>query len=464
MTNPGATLTALADLQWLRRLAVLLARDDDDAADLVQDTLVTAWTDPPADREQPLRPWLATVLRNRFRMGLRSQGRRERRELAGEAVATSAALPDRELARLELLRVLLAELEQLPAEDRKIVMRRFFEGESAAEIARALGIPAATVRSRLHRSLQRLRGRMDERHGDRSAWSAVILAPVGAAPPPAQVAPGGEVMSIVVKIGLVMTVGVAGGLALVGGGEPRVEQAAPRTVEAAAAAPAPAADWQRRREDIRQRLPPTIAAPKVEPAGPEEHAPFRELVRECLTDLDSQANGALTIDVTKIGAPDVGTIYDSVELVETTLADEDVLECVVQSFHGWVGDPPEEGFERKSRITMVVGEPETQELKDRRRFEFIVGAHFGEVQFCAHKTEAPPGVLVMSWTLHHQDGTGQVHVQETDLPRATVDCLVRAGQRWKFPAEWSGSGRTYEYRFAVRSDMQPPAAGGADDE
>ncbi|WP_420829522.1 RNA polymerase sigma factor [Nannocystis pusilla] len=64
-----------------------------------------------------------------------------------------------------MLRVLLAELERLAPEDQKILVRRFFEGESAAEIARGLAIPAATVRSRLHRSLQRLRARMDEQFG-----------------------------------------------------------------------------------------------------------------------------------------------------------------------------------------------------------------------------------------------------------------------------------------------------------
>ena len=39
----------LEDLQWLQRLAALLARDADEADDLVQDTLVKAWQEPPPD-------------------------------------------------------------------------------------------------------------------------------------------------------------------------------------------------------------------------------------------------------------------------------------------------------------------------------------------------------------------------------------------------------------------------------
>ncbi|MCY1069219.1 sigma-70 family RNA polymerase sigma factor [Nannocystis sp. RBIL2] len=202
-------------MNWLQRLAAALARDADDAADLVQDTLVTAWSHPPADDGQPLRPWLATVLRNRFRMQLRTQARRERREQAGASTRAIAAEPDRELLRLELLRVLLAELERLAPEDQKIIVRRFFEGESAAEIARGLAIPAATVRSRLHRSLQRLRARLDEQFGGRSAWCVVVLpAPHGASLPSAS--PSSS-MSIAAKVILVTSlgiVGVAGWLAL----------------------------------------------------------------------------------------------------------------------------------------------------------------------------------------------------------------------------------------------------------
>ncbi|MDC0723651.1 sigma-70 family RNA polymerase sigma factor [Nannocystis bainbridge] len=216
MTHSVAT-AALADMKWLQRLAAALARDADDAADLVQDTLVAAWSHPPADEHQPLRPWLATVLRNRFRMQLRTQARRDRREQSGASTGATTTEPDRELLRIELLRVLLHELEQLAPEDRKILVRRFFQGESAAEIAHGLALPAATVRSRLHRSLQRLRARLDEQFGGRSAWCALVLP----APPGASIRHAGHsgTMSIPVKFILgtgLGIVGVAGWLALTG--------------------------------------------------------------------------------------------------------------------------------------------------------------------------------------------------------------------------------------------------------
>ena len=137
---------AFADLQWLRRFAEVLARDADDADDLVQETLVAAWSELDDERASS-RPWLSSVLRNRFRMLRRGRARRERREHESTIeTAEPPHEPEREVARLEVLRGLLGALEALPQEDQSIVLRRFFDGESAAEIARAMDLPPSTVR------------------------------------------------------------------------------------------------------------------------------------------------------------------------------------------------------------------------------------------------------------------------------------------------------------------------------
>lgn len=46
---------------------------------------------------------------------------------------------------------------RLPAGQREVVLLRFVDGLDLAEIAEALGIPAGTVKSRLHNALQALR-------------------------------------------------------------------------------------------------------------------------------------------------------------------------------------------------------------------------------------------------------------------------------------------------------------------
>ena len=63
---------------WLTTLARRLVRDESAADDLVQDTWIAALRRPPS--EGPLRPWLARVLTNAWRMSERGSRRRRTRE------------------------------------------------------------------------------------------------------------------------------------------------------------------------------------------------------------------------------------------------------------------------------------------------------------------------------------------------------------------------------------------------
>jgi len=168
----------------LRRYARALLGDRAAADDLVQDTLVEAWRDPPPDRAAPIRPWLAAVLRNRFLLRLRGQRRREARQ-EHSAAPVAPPLPDVEQTRLDVLGNLLDALRSLPADDQKIVVRRYIDDDTAEAIARDLDLPPATVRTRAPRALARLRELLDQRFGDRSTWCAAVLAiPGGLVPAP----------------------------------------------------------------------------------------------------------------------------------------------------------------------------------------------------------------------------------------------------------------------------------------
>ncbi|MDC0666302.1 sigma-70 family RNA polymerase sigma factor [Nannocystis radixulma] len=466
MTHSDTTIAPLADLQWLRQFARVLARDADEADDLVQEALVATWKHGPA-REGSLRPWLATVVRNLFRMRLRADARRERREQ--EAAATTwSAQPDHEFERLAVLKILLSEIEALPAEDRRILVRRFFTGEQAVDIGRELGIPAATIRSRLNRSLKRLRDRLDERCDGRKTWCAAVLVGRPAlTTTPASAAKGGS-MSVIAKGVIVMATaaaGAAGWLAL-GGPARESHQMVEETGDTPVAVAAPAEPnpgdprrtaWERRKREIRQTLPP-LPKPAPTPTPPTRHEALRASFRACMEDLGVKASGALTIDVSEIGAPDIGTIYESVEIVETTFPDQEVLTCLTESMLGWVGEAPAESFERRPRITLVLGEPADAAEKERRHFEAIVGAHVREVQFCEKKAPDTRGRLTLMWTMGEpQDGllkAKAVTVTLSEVPQAVVDCAVAAGLRWAFPATMAG--KSYEYAFVT-----PIGSGGA---
>jgi RNA polymerase sigma factor (sigma-70 family) len=139
----------------LRRYALGLSRDHHTADDLVQDCLeraISRWFLRRQDGD--LRAWLFTILRNIYISSRRSQTRRGVSVTIEDVIAADGC-PDPE-ARLGA-RDILAALDQLPEEQKSILLLVGVEDFSYDEAARMLNIPIGTVMSRLSRARQRLR-------------------------------------------------------------------------------------------------------------------------------------------------------------------------------------------------------------------------------------------------------------------------------------------------------------------
>ena len=138
----------------LRRYARSLTGDAWAADDLVQDTLERAlsrWLLRRADGD--VRAWLFTILRNLHVSRWRSECRRGTVDLDEAALPGIAA---RQEAALEVHDVLLA-IDQLPEEQKSLLLLVGVEDFSYDDAARILGMPIGTVMSRLSRARQRLR-------------------------------------------------------------------------------------------------------------------------------------------------------------------------------------------------------------------------------------------------------------------------------------------------------------------
>ena len=139
----------------LRRYAFALVRDHDRADDLVQDCLERAlsrWLLRRSDGD--VRAWLFTILHNLHVDAVRSRQRRGT-QLPIDATPAAEVPPDQE-SGLEA-RDALAALDQLPEEQKAILLLIGVEDLSYEEAARVLGIPVGTVMSRLSRARTRLR-------------------------------------------------------------------------------------------------------------------------------------------------------------------------------------------------------------------------------------------------------------------------------------------------------------------
>ena len=137
------------------RYARILVGDPSWAEDLVQDTFMRAI--PHLDLLGRLEPyqrlaWLRQVLKNRFIDQQRA--RRREQEMVQQIIQETEFINDDDLPMLtqELL-------ELAPEKDRELLTQRYFQGMTSQEIGQQLGIPAATVRSRLYLARKKLRAR-----------------------------------------------------------------------------------------------------------------------------------------------------------------------------------------------------------------------------------------------------------------------------------------------------------------
>lgn len=146
----------LEELGWLRTLARRLLNDPNDAEDVVQE----AWlktrdvvdTFPSRGR---LRAWLTGLVHRMARDTMRARRRRERRE---EVVAASARQDAEDgVERLAALESLLHTVRMLDEPLRAVVLLRYLDGHTTAEIAAALNISEDLVRKRLSRGRAALR-------------------------------------------------------------------------------------------------------------------------------------------------------------------------------------------------------------------------------------------------------------------------------------------------------------------
>ncbi|WP_207481313.1 sigma-70 family RNA polymerase sigma factor [Arenibaculum pallidiluteum] len=141
----------------LRRFALVLTRNRDEAEDLVQETLMRAIA--AADGWEPgtdLRAWLFKIMHNLHLSALR---KRQVREAARPGLPNAVAEASQAL-RVEARQALEA-LETLPEAQRQAILMVAVEDMRYADAARVMGVPLGTFMSRLARGREALRRVME---------------------------------------------------------------------------------------------------------------------------------------------------------------------------------------------------------------------------------------------------------------------------------------------------------------
>jgi RNA polymerase sigma-70 factor (ECF subfamily) len=160
-------LVALPHLDALYTSALRLAGNQDDAKDLVQDTILRAYRF--FDQLAPdsnCRAWMLTILYNNFRNHLRRRSLHPLTVLAdesaegtgaGSALGARSDNPEEIVAQRWLGRDLKAAINALPLEFREPMLLVDVQELSYPEVAEVLNIPLGTVKSRVSRARSLLR-------------------------------------------------------------------------------------------------------------------------------------------------------------------------------------------------------------------------------------------------------------------------------------------------------------------
>ena len=146
-------------------LALRMVGDPDDAADMTQETFIKAYRSLSGFRgDSKFSSWLYRIASNVCLDFLRSRSRHPQVSLSSsdEDGRTAFELPDmsrnpeEQLMKKLGMEAVRRGLEQLPEQQRQILVLRELGGLSYAELAQTLGLEEGTVKSRIFRARKRL--------------------------------------------------------------------------------------------------------------------------------------------------------------------------------------------------------------------------------------------------------------------------------------------------------------------
>ncbi len=149
------------------RLARAILGDEQEAEDALQEACLAAWRRGDSLRDPDrFEPWFERIVVNECRDRLRGRRRGQVRAIAlegawrsdGEGLAPDPA--DRDAAR-DLDRA----FDALDPDHRIVVLLRYWQDLTVDDIAERVGVPAGTVKSRLHYALRALRAGLEASDG-----------------------------------------------------------------------------------------------------------------------------------------------------------------------------------------------------------------------------------------------------------------------------------------------------------
>lgn len=149
--------------RWCFSIARNILLDDEDARECVNDTYLGAWNSMPPHRPEALRAYLGKIARRvslnklRGRHALRRGGGAAELSLEElEECVPSGRSIDEGVEAARLAEIINGFLETLPAEERRIFLRRYWYFDPISDIAARFGYGESKVKMKLKRTRDKL--------------------------------------------------------------------------------------------------------------------------------------------------------------------------------------------------------------------------------------------------------------------------------------------------------------------
>lgn len=132
------------------------------AEDIVQEAFLSLWRSGARyDRTRgSVRSWILSLVHNRAIDAFRRETAKEAKDVRDDQLAERMPArnrTDREVEQREDAHQVRSALEELPAEQRRVIELAFFGGFTHSEIADMLELPAGTVKGRMRLGLSKMR-------------------------------------------------------------------------------------------------------------------------------------------------------------------------------------------------------------------------------------------------------------------------------------------------------------------
>jgi RNA polymerase sigma-70 factor, ECF subfamily len=139
------------------RFVLRLVRDEAAAEDLISEVFLDVWRQAGRfEGRAQVTTWLLAIARFKALSALRRKPERELDEETAEAIEDTSDTPDVTLEKKETGEVIRRCLTSLSAEHREIIDLVYYHEKSVEEVAEIVGIPEATVKTRMFYARKKL--------------------------------------------------------------------------------------------------------------------------------------------------------------------------------------------------------------------------------------------------------------------------------------------------------------------